>query len=370
MILAVSTGNGLRKAIQNKVTGFGGDIQILNYRPNPTYEQVPLAVSDSLLKALKADERIAKVQSYGQRAGILKKDDLFEGVVLKGIGPDYDLDFFSRYLIAGKAPKFTQEGYQDSILISEKLAKTLKLDLNERVEMFFVRSNKAPLRRRFILSGIFRTDFEELDETFIIGDIKHVRRLAKWDSSEVGAYEIHLKNNLDADRIAEEIRFKLPFEYDALSARRLNVQLFQWLDLFDLNILIIIIIIILVATINMSIALLILIMERTMMIGLLKSLGAKDLSIQRVFLINAGYLIGKGLLIGNILGLGITFLQKHFGFIKLDPETYYVSVVSVDLSPWPIIMLNVITLVISLLCLLIPSYLVSRISPNKAIRFD
>lgn len=370
MILAVSTGNGLRKAIQNKVTGFGGDIQILNYRPNPTYEQVPLALSDSLIGALNSDSRIDRVQAFGQRAGILKKEDLFEGVVLKGLDSDYQLHFFERFLTQGKLPSFAGESYQDSILISEKLARKLKLALYEKVEMFFVRNNQAPLRRRFIIAGLFRTDFEELDETFILGDLKHVRRLAKWDKDEVGAYEIHLVNGENAEQVASDIRFALPFEYDALTARRLNMQLFQWLDLFDLNILIIIIIIILVATINMSIALLILIMERTSMIGLLKALGAKDFSIQKIFLINAAYLIGKGLLWGNILGLGLTFLQQQFGFIKLDPETYYVSVVSIDLSPLPIIGLNLITLFIALICLLIPSYLVSRVSPNKAIRFD
>jgi len=370
MILAVSTGNGLRKAIQNKVTGFGGDIQILNYRPNPTYEQVPLALSDSLLQALNADPRINYIQAFGQRAGILKKDDLFEGVVLKGLSADYKLDFFQEFLIEGKIPSFSREGYQDSVLISDKLARKLKLELNQKVEMFFVRNNQAPLRRRFIIAGLFRTDFEELDETFILGDLKHVRRLAKWEDFEVGAYEVHLKENEDPENVASDIRYLLPFEYDALSARRLNLQLFQWLDLFDLNILIIIVIIILVATINMSIALLILIMERTSMIGLLKALGAKDFSIQKIFLLNATYLIGKGLLWGNLLGFGLTFLQKQFGFIKLDPETYYVSVVSIDLSPLPILGLNIITLFIALVCLLIPSYLVSRVSPNKAIRFD
>lgn len=370
MILAVSTGNGLRQAIQNKVTGFGGDIQILNYRPNPTYEQVPLALSQGFIDSLKSDPRIEKIQAFGQRAGILKNKDLFEGVVLKGISADYDLGFFENYLIEGRTPSYQGEDYQDSILISKKLATKMNLQLHQELEMFFVRTGKAPLRRKFKVSGIFQTDFEELDETFILGDLKHVRRLAKWEDNEVGAFELHLKDPQLAESLAEEIRFQLPFEYDALSARRLNMQLFQWLDLFDLNIAIIIVIIILVATINMSIALLILIMERTSMIGLLKALGSKNFSIQKIFLLNATYLIGKGLLWGNALGLGLTLLQKKFGFIKLDPETYYVSVVSVDLSPLPIIALNLLSLGIALLCLLVPSYLVSRLNPNKAIRFD
>lgn len=370
MILAISTGNGLRNAIKNKITGFGGDIQVLNYQPSPTYEQSPVLISDSLLLDIQEWEEISLVQAYAQKAGILKNDDLFEGAVIKGVGADYNWDFFSKFITSGKIPQILAEGYQDSILISEKLALSLKLKLGDQCEMYFIRPNKAPLRRKFTIAALFKTDFEEIDGSFLIGDLKHVRRLNAWKNEEVGGYEIFVKSDADAELISQRLRQALPFEYDALSARQLNAQLFQWLDLFDLNIIIILIIIIAVATINMSIALLILIMERTTMIGLLKAMGANNFSIQKIFLMNAAVLIGKGLLYGNILGLGLAYLQQEYGFIKLDPETYYVSVVSVDINLLHLAGINLLTLVICLICLLLPSYLISRIAPNKAIRFD
>lgn len=370
MILTISTGNGLRQAIRNKVTGFGGDIQILNYSPNPTYEQVPIVLKPELISRWQEDARVNRMQAYGQKAGIIKNEDLFEGAVLKGVGANYDLSFMEEYLLEGQIPSYINGAFDDSILISQSLAQKLKLKLGDRSEMHFLRPNKAPLRRRFTIAGVFRTDFDKLDQSFLIGDLDHVQRLSKWDSTEVGAWEIHLNDGVDEASFISEIRLNLPFEYDAMNARSLNLQLFQWLDLFDLNIMLILWIIIIVATINMSIALLILIMERTTMIGLLKALGSSNKSIQSIFLINAAFLIGKGLLWGNLIGIGLAFLQDRCGFIKLDPSTYYVSEVSIDLNLWPILAINGLTLIICLLCLLIPSYLVSRIRPNKAIRFD
>ncbi len=370
MILAISTGNGLRNAIKNKITGFGGDIQVLNYQPSPTYEQSPVILSDSLLQSIQQRYEISLMQPYARKAGILKNEDLFEGAVIKGVGPNYSWEFFSKFITAGKIPRFSKDDYQDSILISEKLATILDLNLGEQCEMYFIRPNKAPLRRKFTVAALFKTDFEEIDAAFLIGDINHVRRLNNWKNKEVGGYEVFLAPNNDGEDISKSLRTILPFEYDAISARQLNAQLFQWLDLFDLNIVIILIIIIAVATINMSIALLILIMERTTMIGLLKAMGANNFTIQKIFLINAAVLIGKGLLYGNLIGLGLAYLQQEYGFIKLDPETYYVSVVSVDINLLHIAGINLLTLVICLICLLLPSYLISRIAPNKAIRFD
>lgn len=370
MILSLATGNGLRQAIKDKVTGFGGDIQILNYRPTPGYEQVPIELDSALLNELATDPRIRRFQAYGQKAGILKKEDLFEGAVLKGLGESYDLSFLQSFVTAGQLPKFKDGSYQDSIAISEQLARKLKLALHSDCEMYFLRPNKAPLRRKFVVAALFQTDFEKLDQSFIIGDLDHVQRLSKWETQQVGAYEVHLNSLKDPEAFLAELRLKLPFVYDAMDARQLNLQLFQWLDLFDLNILLILGIIIIVATINMSIALLILIMERTTMIGLLKAMGSSNRSIQSIFILNAAYLMGKGMFWGNLIGIGLAYLQDRFGFIKLDPETYYVSVVSIELNPVHLIGINLLTLIICLVCLLIPAYLVSRIRPSKAIRFD
>ena len=371
MIIAVATGNGLRKEIRNKITGFGGHIQIVNYQPNPTYEQTPVELSDSLLQQITNRAEVQRTQAFSRKAGIMKAGDDFEGLVLKGVGADYSWEALRDYLVDGTTLKFADSTYNDSIVISHYVADRLNLKLNDKVNMYFVReAPKPPLLRKFYISGIYRTDLEEIDNSIIIGDIKHVQRLNRWDENQVGGYEIFLSDEEHSAQEANAIRLLLPFDAEALTARQLNEQLFQWLDLFDVNIILIIIIMIVVATINMSIALLILILERTQMIGILKALGTNNMSIQRIFLINAGYLIGRGLLWGNAIGIGLCLLQQQFRFIKLDPTTYYVSAVSIDLNPVYILGLNLVTLIICLLCLIIPSFLITRISPVRAIRFD
>ncbi len=371
MIIALATGNGLRKEIRDKVIGFSGNIQIINYQPTPTYEQSPVSLSDSLRNLILQRPLVQHIQPFGRKAGILKSEDLFEGIVLKGVDATYDWSGLDPFIKKGGPLHLTDSTYNDSVLISQTLLNRLNLKLHDRVSVYFVREGpQPPLLRRFYISGIFQTDFEEIDKTFLIGDLRHIQRLNKWDENEVGGYEIFLHHNQADQEVASGIRVLLPFEMDAITARQLNEQLFQWLDLFDLNILIIILIMIVVATINMSIALLILILERTRMIGVLKALGSANFSIQKIFLINAGYLILIGLFWGNLIGLGLCFLQQRFQLIKLDPATYYVSAVSIDLNLTHILLLNLGTMLICVLCLVLPSFLITRISPVKAIRFD
>jgi lipoprotein-releasing system permease protein len=371
MIVAVATGNGLRKEIRNKITGFGGHIQIVNYQPNPTYEQTPVELGDSLLELITNRAEVERIQAFSRKAGIMKAGDDFEGLVLKGVGPDYQWENLSDYLVEGNRLRLNDSTYNDSVVISQNTANRLSLSINDKVNMYFVRDpSRPPLLRKFYIAGIYRTDLEEIDNSIIVGDIKHTQRLNRWEENQVGGYEVFLSDEEKSLQEAGSIRVLLPFDAEALTARQLNEQLFQWLDLFDVNIILIIIIMIVVATINMSIALLILILERTQMIGILKALGTNNLSIQRIFLINAGYLIGRGLLWGNAIGIGLCLLQQHFKFIKLDPATYYVSAVSIDLNLIYILGLNLVTMIICVLCLIIPSFLISRISPVKAIRFD
>ena len=371
MIIAVATGNGLRKEIRNKITGFGGHIQIINYQPNPTYEQTPVVLSDSLRNLISNRAAVQHIQAFGRKAGIMKQGDDFEGLVLKGVGPDYHWGELETYLTSGKPLHLGGADYNDSIIISESIAARLQLSLFDRVSMYFVReAPRPPLLRKFYIAGTYRTDLEEIDNSIIIGDLKHVQRLNGWGKAEVGGYEIFVSGENESQSEASYIRLMLPFDSEALTARQMNEQLFQWLDLFDVNIIMIIIIMIVVGTINMSIALLILILERTQMIGVLKALGTTNRSVQRIFLINAGYLIARGLFWGNLIGIGLCVLQQQFKFIKLDPATYYVSAVSIDLNPYHILALNLITMIICLLCLVIPSFLITRISPVKAIRFD
>ncbi len=393
MTITVATGYGLRNEIESKVIGFSGDIQILNYQPNATYDQVPVEVNDSVKQLIANRNGVTHIQAVGQKAGIIKTDELFEGAVLKGVDSDYDWNNLNQYLKSGRTIAISDTTYNDSILITQTLANRLEVDLNDRVSMYFVReSPKPPLLRRFYISGIFQTDFEEIDKNFVIGDLKHIQRLNGWDSTQVGSYEIFIGEetffeqakqiilllspwtdvtfDMKQLQAASEMRHLLPYEMDAMPARLMNEQLFQWLDLFDINIRIVIIIMIVVATINMSIALLIFILERTQMIGIMMALGSNNQSIRKIFLINAGYLILRGLFWGNLIGIGLCLLQQQYGFIKLDPETYYVSEVSINLNVGVLLLLNGFTLVVCLVCMVLPSFLITRISPVKAIRFD
>lgn len=370
MILALATGTGLRKEIRDKVIGFGGHIQILNYQPNARMNQNPVVLSDSILKALQNQPYIKHLHPTAQKAGILKNEDLFEGIILKGVNENYSWENFNNYLVAGKIPNFST-GIKDSILLSSKLAQKLQIELGNKVSVYFVReAPKAPLLRYFYVSGLFETNFEDIDNSLIIGDLRHIQKLNKWDKSEVGGFEIFLNDEEDIDKNLVEIRNSLPYQLDALSTRQLNEQLFQWLDLFDINIIMILSIMLIVAIINISIALLILILERTQLVGILKALGSNNFSIRKIFLINASYLIFRGLLIGNSIGIGLCLIQQKFGFLKLDPNTYYVSKVAVNINPSMILILNLGTVFICLLCLVLPSLLITKISPVKAIRFD
>ncbi len=371
MILAMATGTGLRKEIRNKVIGFGGHIQIINYQPNPTLEQAPVTLGDSLYHELRNQNELSHIQAFGKKAGIIKQGDLFEGTVLKGVDSSFNWTLFQSYLKEGHILHGLDTHRNDSILISTALSRKLQIKLHDKVSIYFVReAPKPPLLRYFYVAGFYQTDFEEIDNTFVLGDLRHIQRLNKWDSTQTGGYELFLKDGDKAAEIAASMRTALPFELDALTSRQLNEQLFQWLDLFDINIAIILIIMIIVAIINISIALLILILERTQLIGILKALGSPDLSIRKIFLWNAFYLILRGLFWGNLIGIGACLLQHYFGLVKLDPATYYVSEVSVNLDWMNLLLLNGATVLVCLACLVLPSYLITRISPVKAIRFD
>lgn len=370
MILALATGNGLRKEIRGKLTGFSGHVQILNYEPGYAYEQDPISLPAKLHAQIKSMPEVEHMQVFGRKAGIVKHGGLFEGVILKGVNSGYRWSYFEPYLLEGQVPRLSDTAYNNQVVISKALADKLRLGLKDTCTMYFVRQNRPPLLRRFSISGIFRTDFEEIDQNFIVGDIKHVQRLNKWDSAQVGGYEIFAKDEALAAQLAQNLRGALPLELDALTARELHPQIYQWIKLFDINIQIILIIMVLVATINMSIALLTIILERTPMIGLLKALGSTNNQVQRIFLAHAALLIMRGLFWGNLIGIGLCLVQQQWGLVKLDPETYYVSEVAIDLNMGYILLLNAGTLLVCLISLLLPSLLISRITPVKAIRFD
>ena len=372
MLFSVATGVGLQKKIKEKISGFNGDIQISNYDSNNSKITVsPVDKHQDFYPDFPEIPNVKKVQVYATKAGIIRTPDEFEGIILKGVDSDYDWSFFSDYIVSGKKP-LIQEELTDEVLISAKTGSRLNLKTGDSFHMFFVKDdpNKAPNSRKFKVAGIFDSGFEEFDETFIIGDIKHIQRINKWEANQVGGFELFIH---DFDKLREtgfEVYDSIDPSLNAYTTAEKFPAIFEWLSLFDTNIIVIIGIMILIAGINMITALLVLILERTQMIGVLKALGNHNWSIRKIFLYNAAFLIGKGMLWGNVIGVGLLLIQKYFGVITLDPETYYVNQAPVYLSVFSLIWINLGTLFLCLIMLIIPSHIVSKISPVKAIKFD
>ena len=371
MLMTIATGTGLRKAIRDKVIGFSGHIQISNFDNNKSFEQNPIDPDPALQAELRAMSMVKNSVPFATKPGVLKTDQDFEGVILKGVGSKYDWHFFQHKLTVGSCPVILDSVTNDSVLISKSMASLLKLKLHDKIVLFFLKSaSNRPLARPLYVAGIYDTGLEEFDEQYIIGDIAHVQKINGWEAGEVGGYEIHLHHYKDLKGAGEQVRFSVPYHLKVETVRQKSPQLFEWLDLFDTNIIIILIIMIAVAAINMVTALLVLILERTPMIGILKALGASGRGVRKVFIYQAVHLIFRGLLWGNGIGLGLALLQHYFGFIKLDQATYYVSEVPINLTIMHVLALNAGTLLICTAILIFPSYLISRISPIKTIQFD
>lgn len=372
MLFSVATGVGLQKKIKEKISGFNGDIQISHYDANNSRVTVtPVSRKQDFYPEFREVPNVKKVQVFATKAGIIRTPDEFEGIVLKGVDKDYDWSFFKSYLKKGGLPDFGG-ALSNEVLISAKTANRLRLEPGDSFHMFFVKDdpNKAPNSRKFTVSGVFDSGFEEFDETFIIGDIRHVQRINQWEEDQVGGFEVFIHDFDDLKATGASVYKAIDPTLNALTTAEKYPAIFEWLSLFDTNIVVIIGVMILIAGINMITALLVLILERTQMIGVLKALGNENWSIRKIFLYNAAFLIGKGLFYGNLIGVGLLLVQKYFGVIQLNPETYYVNEAPVHLSLPTWILINAGTLLLCLLMLLIPSYIVSKISPVKAIKFD
>lgn len=372
MLFSVATGVGLQRKIKEKISGFNGDIQISNFDANNSRVTVnPVLKNQEFYPDFMSVPNIKKVQVYATKAGIIRTPDEFEGIILKGVDVDYDWSFFKEYLKEGHLPNMSGEISRE-VLVSEKTASRLGLKTGDDFHMFFVKDdpNKAPNSRKFKVSGIFNSGFEDFDEAYLLGDIRHIQRINKWSTDQVGGFELFVH---DFDKLQEtgfEVYEQIDSSLNAFTTAEKFPAIFEWLGLFDTNIIVIIGIMILIAGINMITALLVLILERTQMIGILKALGNHNWSIRKIFLYNAAFLIGKGLLWGNLIGIGLLLVQSYFGIITLDPETYYVNQAPVHLSLPVLIWINLGTLVLCVMMLIVPSYIVSKISPVKAIKFD
>jgi lipoprotein-releasing system permease protein len=372
MIVSVATGIGLQQKIRQKVSAFNGNIIISNYDDNQSQVSVaPISTHQDFYPNFKSVEGISHIQAVASKAGIVRTATAFEGIIFKGVGKDYQWENIKEYIIAGRAPNFSQS-LNAEVLISQFLANRLNLKLGDSFNTFFMKedNNSLPNLRVFKIVGIYNSGFQDFDSAYIIGDIRHIQRINKWRPDEVGAFEVFVEDFTAIKAKGEEVYAQTNSTLDTQTIVEKYAYIFEWLQLFDFNIIVILIVMIVVATINMVVALLVLILERTQMIGILKALGASNWTIRKIFLYNAFYLIVRGLFWGNLIGIGLVLIQQYFGIIKLNPENYYVNEAPVYLNWMYIAALNIGTMLVCLLVLLIPSYIITKISPVKAIRFD
>ena len=372
MIISVATGIGLQQKIRQKVAAFNGHIIITNYDENQSQLSLtPISTHQDFYPKFKNVEGINHVQAVATKSGIIRTETAFEGIIFKGVGKEYRWNNLQEYLVIGKLPNLNNQ-LNDEVLISEFLANRLNLKVGDKFNTFFMKedSNQKPNLRVFRITGIFNSGFQEFDSTYIIGDIRHIQRINKWESDQVGAFEVFVDDFNAIQEKGKEVYEKTGSTLDTQTIVEKYYYIFEWLKLFDFNIIVILVIMIAVATINMVVALLVLILERTQMIGILKSMGANNWTVRKIFLYNAFYLISKGLFWGNLIGVGMLLIQQNFGVIKLNPENYYVNEAPVFIDFGTIFLLNIGTVLICLLILLIPSYIITKISPIKAIRFD
>ena len=376
MIVSVCVILGFKHTIRDKVIGFGSHITVGRYSTVYGGDLLPIVINDSLLKAFRATPGVAHVQKYTMAQGILKTDDDFMGVMLKGVGEDYDTTFIHNNLIEGVLPKFSSKEGKQQIVVSKTMADKLNLHAGDRIFAYFLGDNNIRTRR-FTITGIYLSNLKKFDEVLCFTDFHTAQKLNGYDDDMATGAEITVKDFSELDLVADEfidnINRKQDREgnvYASLTIKESYSQIFSWLDLLDLNVWIILVLMICVAGFTMISGLLIIILERTSMIGILKALGARNKTIRHTFLWFAVFIIGRGMLWGNIIGIGIVLLQHFTGIVKLDPATYYVSTAPVELNIPLIILINVCTLIISVFVLIAPSYLISRIHPAKSMRYE
>ncbi len=371
ILIAVSTGKGLQKHIENKIAAFNGHIVVSPFENSESQLSVsPITFNPEIYGMLKNEPSVIHVQKVAIKAGLLKSESDFEGVIYKGVSEDYKWENLKSFLVEGSFPEFV-DAPSDQILISQVIANRLSVGLGDQISAFFQNSmsQSIPNVRRFEITGLFSSGFSDFDNNFILGDIRHIQRINKWKSNQIGAYEVFTSDLNLLNSIENSIYAKLPSDLDAVKISRQYSSIFQWISLFDFNILIIIIVMILVGVINMSTALLVLVLDRTRMIGLLKTIGADNGLIRKIFLYNGIVIIGYGLFWGNLFGLLFYFSQKYFGWVRLDPSTYYVDIAPVKMGFIDLISINLGVLFVSIILLYMPLLIINNISPSKVLHY-
>lgn len=370
MIVAVSIVSGFQREIRNKVIGFGGHIQITKYDSQNTYEATPIDKNQPFYPSLDTVKGIKHIQIYATKPGIIKTNQDIYGVIVKGIGSDFDWTFFNDKLKEGNPLKIDDKNPTNDIIISQTIANKMSIKLGDKMFLYFIQSDGQLRPKDFVVKGIYQSGLEQFDNLFVIADITHIQKRNNWSENLVGGFEVIIDNYNDLNQLDQFIYDNIGYDLHSTTIIDRNPDIFNWLELQDINVIIIILLMVLVAVINIISALLILILERTTMIGILKALGLPNWNVRKIFLYNAIHLIIKGLIIGNIIGIGLCLLQLKFGFIKLPEESYYVSEVPIELNWMSILMLNIGTLLVCFMMLILPSYVITKISPVKAIRFD
>lgn len=376
MIVSISVVLGFKHTIRNKVIGFGSHITVADFMSLQNSELYPITINDSLLKALYKIQGVKHVQRFAYTQGILKTDDDFLGVTLKGVGPEFDSTFIHNNMVEGSFPKFSDNSNQQKIILSKTIADKLKMKVGQKIFAYFV--NEQGVRtRKFTVCGIYETNLKQFDSQICMTDLYTVNKLNGWEPDQYSGAELEVKdfNLLDntAFNVLGHVKNKVDkygSTYSSATVIEQNPQIFSWLDLMDLNVWIILALMISVAGVTMISGLLIIILERTQMIGLMKAIGARNRQIRHVFLWFATFIIGKGLIIGNVVGIGLILLQQYTGLFKLDPQTYYVSTVPVEINIPLIIALNLSTLLICVFVLIAPSYFISHINPAKSMHYE
>jgi len=374
MILSVAVVIGFKNEIRNKIIGFGGHIQIVNYDNNNTYEMNPILIDSTFRKNIKSFQGVKLVQNFVTKPGIIKTKSEFQGIIIKGIDTDFNWGFFKLNLIEGDVLKISNDTLKNDIVISKYLSDLLGLKIGDSFYTYFIQDQVRA--RKFKIKGIYATNFVEYDKLFIITDLRHVQNLNNWNENQISGFELVIDDFNKIDETGENINDYINKSsiynnlYFTQTIKQLNPQIFGWLDLLDMNVWVILFLMLAVAGFNMISGLLILILERTNMIGILKSLGATNWSIRKIFLYHSFFLIGKGMIWGNFIGLLICTIQYFTGVIPLDPEAYYVVSVPISFNWFYIVALNIGTLIASLLMMIGPSYLITKILPSKIIRYE
>ena len=369
MLISIAVVVGFKNQIKDKVIGFVSPIQIQVLNQNESMEETPF-LYDSTLKSRLDLPFIKSIHPTANKAGLIKTDEEIQGVILKGVDQNYDWTYINSNIIEGEIPQYVDNERSNDVVISKIISDKMMLGVGDEVRIWFVGEDMKTRGRKFFIKGVYETGLTECDERFIYSDLNQIRRLNGWDANMVGHLEINLEENIDAADANNTIYYKIPTDLVSYEAADLYPQIFDWLDLQDMNVLIIIVLMLLVSGITIISMLLIIVLERTSTIGILKSMGANNAFVRKVFLQRSRRILLMGMLFGNIFGLGVCFIQKYTGIIKLSPESYYLSSVPIEIDPLYVLLLNLGTFILWVLMMLIPTMIINNIKPSKSIRFE